>query len=161
MNLISIDPGKSGAFARWTMDGELLQTEKVRVPPKQRYFDKKQLDILSSLVEEGDIIVTEGLLDKRIRHNSPIAVNTMAINFGMQRATCILNKAKKIEVISPWTWKKDLGLSKDKHLSIRLARELVDHSFLRKQRMRVDDVDICEAILIGIYYGRSNLQWTI
>lgn len=163
--LISIDPGKQGAYALFNLAGDLIKTTKVKVPSKQRFFTVAEMDSLagelvtSTLNRDPCIAVMEGLLEHRMAHQSPKSTNTTAVNWGMQYAKC-LQWEHPVSIIPPREWKKGMGLSgKDKSSSVELARQLVDPTFLRKERMRVDNVDIAEAILIGIYYGTKELGW--
>ena len=164
--LVSIDPGKSGAYALFNRNGNLLRTEKVKVPKGQRFFTLYDFDNLVEVLEAAEgfpesTVVMEGLLDRHMPKQSAIATNTTAVNWGMQYALSLAH-IDTVIAVRPVTWKTKLGLSgKEKSASVELARELVDPSFLRKPRMRVDNVDIAEAILIGIYYGRKELGWTI
>ena len=162
--LVSIDPGKSGAYAVFSDEGELVQTWKVKVPNRQRFFSVEQLDQMDNILMSDCsgvhlTVVMEGLLDRHMPQQSAIAINTTAVNWGIQYGNWI-NYTDEVQIVRPVTWKTKLGLSgKDKSASVELARELVDPAFLRKARMRVDNVDIAEAILIGIYYGEKQLSW--
>lgn len=163
--IISIDPGKSGAYAVFTDDGDLTETYKVKVPAGQRFFGDPQMVELFNLVAsyeatEATHVVMEGLIEHRMPKQSPKATNTTAHNHGMQHAACLLAGAT-VSFVTPKEWKRKLGLTKDKDLSVAMARELVNEELLIKPRMRKHNVDIAEAVLIGIYYGRKELGWTI
>lgn len=161
--IISIDPGKSGAWAVW--DGEtLIDTYKIRTPTGQRYLSTNTLrDLHLSIIGAPDLyqVVIEGLLDKHMPSQSPVANNTTASNHGRLSAVVAMTNSELVEV-RPATWKTKLGLSNaDKSASVALAIELGYEKFLMKPRMRVPNVDIAEAILIGVYYGRKELGWKI
>ena len=167
MTLLSIDPGKSGAAALFDERGSLLDTYKVKVPKGQRFFGWNEIQELKEFATGGPstsgvaMVVMEGLLDFRMKHRSALAINTTAVNWGMQYSAGLDISLVPVRVVAPSQWKRAMELSKDKGLSIALARELVDPAFLRKGKMKVDNIDIAEAVLIGIYYGRKELGWTI
>ncbi len=162
--LISIDPGKSGAYAVFSDKGILKNTWKVKVSNGQRFFSFEHIEQMDNVLmsdPNGDSItvVMEGLLERHMPLQSPIANNTTAVNWGIQYGNW-LSYTDEVQVVTPLAWKKGMDLLKqDKSASVELARTLVDPTFLRKPRMRVDNVDIAEAVLIGLYYGRKELGW--
>ncbi len=164
--LVSIDPGKSGAFALFDKDGYLYGTHKVKVATGQRFFTDRDLEqlidyLLTIANEEEGGVVMEGLLDRHMPKQSAVATNTTAVNWGIQYGLCS-QWVDEVQVVRPVTWKTKMGLSgQDKQASVDLALTLVDEEFLLKPRMRKPNVDIAEAVLIGIYYGRKELGWTI
>ncbi len=159
--LLSIDPGKSGAYALWNMDGELLWTTKIRTPAKERFLCKDTIEHIYLTTTFCHTVVMEAFLDHRQPHQSPKATNTTAANHGMIYAACILGGAK-VELVSPKKWKSKMGLlGTSKKASVDLALSIVDREFLLKPRMRVPNEDIAEAILIGVAYGREHIGWTI
>ena len=161
--LVSIDPGKSGAYAKFSYDGQLVETLKVKVPPKQRLFGSTECALLEYFLQDVTIVVMESFLDHGLKKQSSIATNTTACNHGIQQGVIrTANNAMRLEIVEPKVWKRQMGLiRKDKKESCVLATKLVGKQWLRKPRMKVDNVDIAEAILIGIAWGREELQWTI
>jgi len=162
--LLSIDPGKSGACAIWTPEGELYSTYKIYTPPKQRFLSTETLEDIQHMAGHAAVVVMEAFMDHRQPNQSPKATNTTAANHGMIHAACALGGRSRpiLVLVPPKKWKRQMGLlGTDKKAGVELALTLVDRKFLMKPRMRVPNEDIAEAVLIGIAYGREYLGWTI
>lgn len=160
--LISIDPGKSGAWAVFDAAGSLQFTNKLKCTEGERFFQPDDLSDLCMYMglHSPEYVVMEGLLDKHMPKQSPQSNNTAA-NWGQLYSFVSLH-ARRFEIVRPVTWKTKLGLSgQDKKASVAMAIELVGEEHLIKPRMRVPNEDIAEAVLIGIYYGRKELGWDI
>ena len=82
--------------------------------------------------------------------NSARANRTTSINYGKVLACAELSGAK-IVIIQPQTWKKALGLSKDKQESLDLAKKLYNETF------KLSQDGLAEALLIWHYY-KENLH---
>ena len=157
--LLSVDPGKSGAYVLWTDDGDIADIVKVKVPPKQRFFDIVQLSELDSLLSCCHTCVIESFLDMKAKGQSPAATNTTACNHGMQQATAILNNCDLV-LMHPRVWKRRMNLiKKEKEESVTRAQEYVTDDVLMTGQMRKPNIDIAEAILIGLAYGIEGMGW--
>jgi len=164
--LISIDPGKSGAWAVFDDEGNIEFTGKFKVAKGQRFFKVSDLDelndALSFMDEEANnvpVAVMEEMLEQRMSHQSPKATNTTAANWGMIHLMCQAFDPE-LYTVRATDWKRRMGLyKKDKKASVALAIDLVGVDHLLKPRMRVPNEDIAEAVLIGIDHGIQNLGW--
>lgn len=70
-------------------------------------------------------------------------------NFGMSRAsaeTCLLAAGGALVPVAPSLWKRQMGLSQNKHDSLRLAEIWLG------RRLRVKDHNLAEATLLAVWY---------
>lgn len=157
--IISIDPGKAGAWAVFDHTGSVETTGKFKVPKGQRFFSSLDLDHFKYDALSRSIFVMEAPLDHRMTHQSPVATNTTAINWGIIYGLCI--DYGDVDIVRPRDWKKRMGLiGMSKKDSVELAVSLVGEEPLMLHRMRKPNEDIAEAVLIGIDYGRRVWDWT-
>jgi hypothetical protein len=71
-------------------------------------------------------------------------------NFGMSRAsaeTAFLTSGGQLVPVSPNLWKRHLGLSQDKKLSLRLAEIWLG------RKLRAKDTNLAEATLMAVWYA--------
>jgi len=149
MNFISIDPGKTGAIVVW-IDG--VPDAWWQLDVKERFFDEKTIRTIEGFYEHSDLtdqVVIEALMDRKIHRQSSIANNTTAANWGIHYGMAQWYGCD-IDIVHAHAWKTRLKLTKDKELSMDMARDLypmcADSLKLKKNH------DLAEALLIGHDY---------
>ena len=85
--------------------------------------------------------------------NSSASSFTIGMNYGKLLALAELTDAK-LTIVSPATWKKEMGLSKDKEASVIMAETLTGLSF-RTKRGRLEH-DRAEAILLAHWFHKKE-----
>ena len=160
--VLSIDPGKTGAMTL-LCDGKLLATHQFNVMKGQRFFGfEEELSIHNFVNEhEPDHIVIEGLLDQRMASQSPVHTNTTAVNWGFLLGCLFSSGFQDVQIVRPSEWKMRMRLpggKENKFKSLDMARELFPETADTCLKLK-KNIDVAEAILIGVDYGRENLGW--
>ena len=145
----SVDPGKTGSLVLWE-DSTPIEWHQFSV--KSRFFISEDIDDLMHYYDV-DHAVIEALMDRKIYGQSSIANNTTAANFGVHWGL-FQSYGTPVEIVHASAWKTRLGLTKDKDLSLTMARDLfpmcADALKLKKHH------DMAEALLIGHDYILRN-----
>ena len=87
-------------------------------------------------------------------HSMPNQGVASSFKFGMAfgAAISIAQRIGDWQTVTPQKWKKDMGLSKDKNLSLKLAKELWLNAPITKKK----DIDKAEALLLAEYLRRKQ-----
>lgn len=171
---VGVDPGINGAVALFRGDHLLA----VRSLPIINLEDGKKPR--KSINRKGEIVYstkTRNVLDisklnsfidlsKVTRcfiedvHSSPMSGVVSSFNFGFSTGLLhgfFLGRNITVIKISPVEWKQNLGLTKDKELSRKLATEKFPEFGDIFSRKNDRGAGRCEAVLIG-YYGNSKFS---
>lgn len=138
MSIVAIDPGLSGGMA-FVPYPHYSGAKVWDLPYLFKMVDPETIKFLLAPYE-FDVVVFEK--PQWRRGLGAKSVMTTFFNYG--RATSAFTSYLEVEA---QTWKKDLGLSKDKKESLDLARELFPHLVDELKRMK--DNGRAEALLIG------------
>lgn len=140
--LIAIDPGLSGAIACLTFEGEPLWVVDL---PHLKVDNHTYVD--TSQVKKLCYGYVTAIMEKPYIMPRQRGADTIYMNYG--RLTVAFKAWKEV---APRTWKKALGLGRQKDASLRLARE---HFPTMADRLtRKKDDGRAEALLIGLWYLR-------
>lgn len=145
---IGIDPGKSGAMAIISTDGQPF----VRIVP----FDEQEYAEVLRFHHEYDTI--GGCVVERVSAMPGQGVSSMfsfGENYGFIQG---LLTAYNIpyELVMPRVWKKEFGVTSDKNTSIAVAKRLFpDTQLKRTERCKKEDDGIAEALLMACYARRK------
>jgi crossover junction endodeoxyribonuclease RuvC len=152
MIVIGIDPGLTGALACVSSTGEVRVID---LPVNEKTgFVKKQIDCTAL----RDIILINFRINKLFAvveavHAMPTqgvsTVFSLGDTLGVIRSVLACLNIETI-FVPPATWKKAMGVSKDKKQSIELAKQL--HPNASKFLTRLKDHNRAEAILLAQYY---------
>lgn len=156
MNILAIDPGKTGGAAYFEED-RLNDTYQFSLPSKPRLpttVDDFQEWVWETcgMIDTPTLCVIEAPVFKRL----PTAIQhrvTQNIVYGMQLQAAASQCVHGFVLSEPAAWKGRLGLSDDKKASLKMAREL--YPDLDAIKLEKND-GVAEAILIGIDYLRQQ-----
>lgn len=115
------------------------------------YYSNNTLNVLalSDIFDDADLITIES---PYIPHGMANKGTTKAItDFGQILGVAKL-VAREVKTVTPIFWKRRMGLTSDKQLSIDMAKKLYpDISLLRTDKSRVDCDGMAESLLILHY----------
>lgn len=140
--LIAIDPGLSGGIAAIDYEGNALWVTDL---PHLEVNGHQVLD--TAQVKRLTTKYTTVILERPYILPKQRGAATIYINYG--RLTAAFKCWKEV---APATWKKGLGLGRQKEASLRLARE--HFPGMEDRLARKKDDGRAEALLIGLWYLR-------
>lgn len=151
--VIGIDTGKSGAIALLEFDDDTFGTTEVILKP----FDINDYrDIIQYCrTRKGYVAYVEKV------HAMPGQGVVSMFNFGHNLGFIegmLYYALVHTVLVTPQTWKKDMGVTSDKQTSINLCKELFPNVNLKRtKRSRKDNDGMAEALLIA-EYGRRQIE---
>ncbi len=162
LHLLGIDPGVSGAIAYICRgdDGRVTQIEIIDLPTVSIDFGTlldtnylhRQLEDRLPRSRFNQILIEEPLSVKQLK-TSATAIKTSLVNLGRLQVVLEGFTGKQDwQTVTPSTWKKSLGLSKDKRESLMMARRIFGCNGLLKYKK---DHDRAEALLLTEYAYRQ------
>lgn len=124
MNVLGIDPGKSGGIAVVRIaNNEIPKIVKAMKMPTLIVNTKKIIDIISLNNQLKDISINIAVIEKA--HAMPRQGVTSSFQFGRSygavESLCQMITSR-IDYVSPSVWKKAMGLSSSKQASLDLAK---------------------------------------
>ena len=119
------------------------------IKTKAKYANELDTEAILDLLEFADYVVIES--PGNTQGNSARASKTTAINYGKILACAELSPRGRVITVAPSTWKKDLGLSKEKQESIDMCEKLSG----RKHKITWDGP--AEAYLIRHWFMKFKL----
>jgi hypothetical protein len=154
--IISIDPGMSGAVA-WLYNGNLIRVEDLPIVDKN-LNPSLLYDMLTSTTRPSVIVVErQQAMPPMLQGRQQGSASTFKTGMGYGLILGVVASLQcPVVTPTPGSWKKTLGLSKDKERSRKLALdtwpELADRFKFKKNEGRA------EAALLGLSYYRSLPQ---
>lgn len=142
-----IDPGKNGAIAK-ICDDEIII---VGTPTIQVTRTKKQYDLraMYELLSDVNYVCIE--LQGGRPGISTRALSSIMLGFGYWEMAITIEGIPH-KIISPQSWKKHFGVTKDKNTSIYQAKKLFPCANMRpNERCKKDSADFAEALLLAAY----------
>ena len=151
MNVLGIDPGKSGGVA-------VIKTQSYKIPeiifaqrmPTLALNNKKIIDILSLKMDLENFLIDVAIIEKV--HAMPRQGVTSSFQFGRSygsvEALCQI-VTKRVDYVSPVVWKKAMGIDSSKQASLDLARLKFGNSPIWK--VKAND-GIAEAALLCLFW---------
>lgn len=162
MNIIGIDPGKSGAVVSINLETHVVTSKQitpmVKVGKSRQEYDIQQMSrILKDLSSDGSKVFIER---QQARPGQGVSsMFTTGMGYGIWLGICG-GLEIPIEVVSPIAWTRELlrGVpGEGKGRNILAAKRLFPSEDLRKSdRARVDHDGICDALLICEYGWRLS-----
>ena len=162
MNIIGIDPGKSGAVVSMNLETHAVSSKQmtpmVKVGKSRHEYDVQQMSaILRDLSECGGKVFIER---QQARPGQGVSsMFTIGLGYGLWLGICG-GLQIPIEVVSPVSWTKEMlrGVpGEGKGRNILAAKRLFPSEDLRKSdRARVAHDGICDALLICEYGWRLS-----
>jgi len=159
MRVCGCDPDLNGGFA--VIDTQTLEIVSLRlmplfVPPvkgKRRIDAQGAFELLKEARRVGAeyVALEQAVVKPQISSKGPAmmgSVHTVHQNYGMLRALCEIMFSRS-RVIDAWpsTWKKDMGLTSDKNLSLEKAIALYpSHTSLFAKKK---NVGLAESLLLA------------
>lgn len=131
-----------------TKTGPNKGQKQLRIKTKAKYARELDVIQLFNIFREVHVVVFES--PGNSRGNSARATKTTMINYGKLLALAEAAGCK-IYTVSPQQWKKDLGLSKDKHESIAMCEKLTGRKHL------ITHDGLAEAFLIRHWFMKIKL----
>jgi hypothetical protein len=144
MRIVGIDPGQTGAVACFSSHGEIAVHDLPTIADRSiAWIDGAQLQSL--LIGEPAIVIIERV------SAMPKQGVASSFKFGMSFGS-ILSVVQavghRIELVTPATWKRELGLGSDKKAALHKARLLFPQCELHLEKHD----GRAEALLIGHWY---------
>lgn len=162
MQIIGIDPGKSGAVVSINLDTHAVCSKQItpmiKVGKSRQEYDIAEMsNILRTLSESGAKVFIER---QQARPGQGVSsMFTTGVGYGIWLGICG-GLQLPIEVVSPRSWTKELlrGVpGEGKGRNILAAKRLFPDQDLRKSdRARVPHDGICDALLIAEYGWRLS-----
>jgi crossover junction endodeoxyribonuclease RuvC len=154
-HIIGIDPGKSGALAALTEQGDLIAV--VDMPT---LANKLNAWLLADAIEQlGNAVDVTAIVEDV--HSMPKQGISSAFDFGKSYGMVLGALAAigiRTELVSPSAWKKTMGLTVPKGADKRLAKEMSRSAAIerwpahRELFARVKDADRAEAALLALWW---------
>jgi crossover junction endodeoxyribonuclease RuvC len=146
--IIGMDPGLSGSWGAIDHNGKYLGCGDMHNANKIIHTNQVWMEICQATEKMDREFVVESV------HAMPKQGVSSTFTFGMayMAAIAIAQRSyRPTTMVTPQKWKKAMGLSKDKNLSLDMARELWPEAPLKRKK----DNGRAEALLISEFFRRE------
>lgn len=148
MYLIGIDPGFKGAWGIVDHHGNYIACGDMINDGKFIMASHIYREISNACLGYDKMVIVEAV------HSMPRQGVASSFKFGMAygAAISIAQRFGDWQTVTPQKWKKEMGLTSDKDLSLKMARDLWLNAPVTKKK----DVDKAEALLLAEYLRRKQ-----
>lgn len=163
-HIIGIDPGKNGGIAVLTLKRNRVHEDWWFIDKDWWFIDKARVEVFSeeALVKTCEQYGTKtknAIVYLENVHAMPKQGVSSTFNFGKNFGFiqgAIKQAGLDLVLVTPQTWKKEIGCTADKSTSIKVCKELFPYvNLLASTRCRKDHDGMAEALLIA-EYGRRH-----
>jgi crossover junction endodeoxyribonuclease RuvC len=150
--IVAIDPGKTGAIAHLHDDGRFCCVEDM--PSVGKMVDAATVaDLLRAMRNQGNVSQTRVVVEQvgAMPGQGVTSMFSFGTSFGIVLGVVAALRLP-LELVRPATWKRDMGLNRDKETSRLKALQLFPDAAQMLKRKK--DEARAEALVLGLWFAR-------